>query len=480
MSSLVVLFIPVLVIVASILLGFVRSRNVNYEIYTGDPGQYSWYIIAITLLGTICGGGMFLVVGQMGYEAGILGYIIGFIYLVGLSIVAFFADKLKPMMEGKKHLLEVIKEKYDSYVMSIFAFVSFLLYLFLLSGQFLSIHMFADFISSSYPQLPKQMIYAVFLLSVISMLLYPVIGGLRKDITTDLLQVFVIIVASLFIALMLFRTDMLNRISELPDTHLSGTGYGPLFTIGAIIFLTPSFLVRMDIWQRISAARKDRDCQIGFVLAAIGSLLFYVLFTTLGIWGYLSKTKDSQYVALSVINDGFGSGILGSLVFGAFFAAVLSTADTIINNISIFATEMLFHDKKDDQKIKSARVISIVAIVVSIMLAFAAPSLVDLMVGAFSLILIFLPIVIGLLVENWRTVKGAIWSPIVGVVLFLLLFFLWSPKVAFAPVVVVSGIVYTAFLLVERFFRKSERLPSGENQVSSSNENQTQFARPDQ
>ncbi len=453
MNSYIFVCIVTLTLLTNIILAFIRRKGFTFSIYAADPNIWNWLVIATTLTGTIVGGGMFLAVGQIGYEAGTVGFVLGIIYLVGLAIVGVFTKNIREMMDKGKHvtLIDLLKKTYSDSVVMQFCIVNLFMYIFLLAGQFVAVFQFAQFTQTATGNIwiPLSLVS----IALISIFLYPILGGLRKDIQTDIIQALIVLTASGLVLVKLISSGVLKSLwTELPASHLTGSGYGVVFVLGAILFLTPSFLVRMDIWQRIRTAKTEGDSTRGFWIAGITSCFFYFFFTTIGMWAYVTKLPNSKVVTLDLINQQFQSPWVLGIIMGAFFAAVLSSADTFINNTSLFATKIVFPSLWNQKSQKSSdrsllirsRVFAVIFIIVSIVLGYFVPNFVDLLVGAFSLLLIYLPTVLGLFVENWRNPRAALWSSNTGVLLFVALFFGWNPKLAFAPAVIISIIVFVS------------------------------------
>ena len=444
------------IVAATLLINFVwaflKRKGVTFSIYAADPNKYNSLIIALSLVGTIVGGGMFIAVGQIGYEAGIVGYVLGFIYLIGLAIVGAFAKTIRDMMDKGSHdsLLDLLGSLYGNRVTFQFCFVNLIMYTFLLAAQFIGLFLFAQYVQNltGILWLP----WSLVIFAVIVIFFYPVVGGLRKDIRTDIFQVSIVLLASIIILWQILSKGILGSMwSQLPPSHFSGTGYGIVFVVGAILFLTPSFLVRMDIWQRIRAASSEKASKRAFWIAGIISCFFFVFFTTIGMWAHVLNLPGGKYSTLELINQQFQNPVILGIIFGAFFAAVLSSADTFINNISLFLTRMVFPSlwakKQEESADKSllhwSRIFAVGFIVVSLVLAYIMPNFVDLLVGAFSLLLIYLPTILGLFIESWRDKRAAFRSSNLGVILFVILFFWWNPKMAFVPAVIISIITYS-------------------------------------
>lgn len=462
-------------VVAFLRRGHDRGR---FHVYFADPNRHGSIAILASLVGTIVGGGMFLAVGQMGFEAGVVGFVMGAAYLVGFVLLGMFAVTFRRVLDEAKAktLVDLIERKYSKRVAVQFSVVSAAMYFFLLGGQFVALYIFAKYAESlcAFAWVPWLLVG----LGIVSLLAYPVIGGLRKDISTDLFQVLLVLGAAAAItAYMVADTTFRGMWNTLPRSHLSGTGgpgseYGLLFLVGVLLFVPGLFLVRNDLWQRIRAAREPARLRQLFVWAGVASCLFYVLFTLVGMWAFAKGGATAKTATLDmVVRSAQGPVGLG-LIIGAFFAAVMSSADTFINNASAFfarvccpalwAKVIESDDQDADRKLVWwSRVFALGVTLVGALIAWISSDIVDLMVGAFSLLLMYLPVVLGTFVRTWRSERGAFYGPFVGVTLFLVLFFAWSPKLAFAPAVVVSIAIFA-------WFRSHDSASSDERTVAVS------------
>lgn len=439
-------------ILGNIALAFIwkGSGPRTFITFIADPDRYSAATIALTLTGTIVGGGMFLAIGQIGYESFYAGIVLGVIYLIGLSLVGVLAPRIRTSMAQKEiySLIDYLRIAYNEKVVAIFCVVNFLMYLFLLAGQFVAMFQFLQFVNGVLEN--KWIPYVLIGLTSISIFLIPIVGGLRKDIQTDILQMFIKFVALSFVIYQLISIGDFSLSSSYYEVPIQTNNYGLIFIVGAVLFLTPSFFVRMDIWQRINAAKSDQAARNGFIIAGVLSFLFFVLFTILGMWANHLKMPDSKFATLSLIFTVFQNPLLLSLIVGAFFAAVLSAADTLLNNTSIFATKLLFakqwQDKSSAEASKAllsySRIIGLIVFLLSVLIGILVPNMVDLLVGAFSLLLIFLPTILGLFIPPLRSSNAAVASTSLGLASFILLFAFWNPKLAFAPAVLLSIVTY--------------------------------------
>src|SRR2546430_14321163 len=86
-------------LIATNLTAYLGKGPITSRIYAADPNAHGWFRIGISLIGTIVGGGMFLAVAQIGFEAGIVGYLVGIAYVIGLVIVAFLIPRIRAVMD---------------------------------------------------------------------------------------------------------------------------------------------------------------------------------------------------------------------------------------------------------------------------------------------------------------------------------------------------------------------------------------------
>ena len=462
MNELVFAITVGVLICVNILIAFIRKTGSDGSFlqYIADPNKNQYSIISLTLTSTIVGGGMFLAVGQMGYESRYVGIALGSIYLIGLGVAGMLTQRIRSMMKEQRcyTLLDFLSENYDKKVTTQFNIVNFVMYLFLLSSQFVAMYQLISFMETR--MLNHFIPFLLVGLAVIALFLYPIIGGIRKDIQTDIIQMAVLFIATIFIVYQLLDNHVVSEV--FVSNHFidpEKNNYGLVFIVGSFLFLTPSFLVRMDVWQRINTARTAKDAKYGFWIAGVFSFVFYCLFTLIGSYANVLGFEESQYASLNTFFVIFENPLVLGFVIGAFFAAVLSSADTFVNNVSIFATKLFFpmsnfsvEDSSNKKLLIFSRFSALILTFISIGLSLLIPDIVDLLIGAFSLLLIFLPTILGLLLKHNNS-NAAFYSAFLGLITFIGCFFLWNPKLAFVPAVVISHFVYYSYYFITRKMR---------------------------
>jgi solute:Na+ symporter, SSS family len=440
------LIVTALVVVAPIW-SYLRSGRVTFESYTVGRSHYSWPVISASIVGTIVGGGMFLAVGAVGYEAGVLGFVFGLVYLVGLCFFGLLTPWMSRRVDelGANSLSSAIFKFYGSAALRLFGFVSLVIYVCLISAQIVAVFQVYSYLAPLFTS--HWYIIVPMTVAALSAATYSWFGGLQRDIQTDLVQSLVLFGCLLVLLTAIMGTEPIETIRSLPPDRLNGLGYGQVTLIGLLVFLTPSFLVRTDMWQRSLAVRTEGGAQVAFWIAGFISLAFYLCFTYLGMLGFVRGSVSSSTATMDSIVALFGTGLLFSAIMGAFFAAVLSSADTFINNAGIHLYSMVFPSMSTDGSMWHVRVCAITVTVAAVILAVLVADIVDIFVASLSLLLIFLPGILGMMFGATATERAFLWSTGTSLVVFAVLFFVWEPKSAFAPAVLVSAIV---FLLIWR------------------------------
>lgn len=110
------------------------------------------------------------------------------------------------------------------------------------------------------------------------------------------------------------------------------------FLVGLPLFIAPSVLVRMDIWQRILSARNEKAAVRMNYWSALGMLPFYVIFPLAGMAMRL-KLGDGQLsedMVYAFLERNTGPFAMGFAIVGL-MAALMSSADSFLNVASISA-----------------------------------------------------------------------------------------------------------------------------------------------
>jgi solute:Na+ symporter, SSS family len=383
--------------------------------------------LVLTTLATFVGGGTSIGLMAMGYESGFAAVGIGIAYVIGFFILMQYAGKINS--HGRKHKIYSLpgylnhsyaRNSKDGFARRFSALVSginIFIFFFLLAAQFVAMASLLKF-SFSIDYIPAAVI------SCLIVIVYTAIAGLSGVIITDMIQfgVIIIMIALIIIPGIWMDTEGFERIGQLPAEMLNGTFYGIAFLVALPLFLAPSVMVRMDIWQRILAARNPKIARRVSLISGLGMLPFYIVFPLVGMAVRLAITADAEprditYLFLDKHSTPF---ILGFAIVGL-LSALMSSGDSFLNIISISAIKDFVGWKKgvdihhDHSKI---RIASIVFGLIAMLMSLVFPKIVDLMVVGLGTIVIFVPATFLALhrksVKQYR--KVAFWSILSGFV----------------------------------------------------------------
>ena len=467
-----------LVLIIYLTIKHVKSHDI--ENYLLNNRNTKLLPLIFTTLATFIGGGTSIGLMAMGYESGLAAVGIGIAYVIGFMILIRFAGNIHHIGAKEKiysfpqflisRYSNVDKDpKFARWFSAMVTGINVSIFFFLLAAQFVAM--------ASLLKFAFEVDYTMAaIISGIIIIAYTAFAGMAGVIVTDSLQFIIIVLMIVFIFIpgIIQDTLWLERLAELPKEMTNGTAEGMAFLIALPLFLSWSVLVRMDIWQRILAAKSDSVARKMSFWSGIGMLPFYIIFPLIGMTvrithGDLLNSEDVTYIFL---NDHSNAFILGFAVVGL-LSALMSSGDSFLNIISIStAKDFLGWKKKTQTKDalqKNIKWISVVFGILALLLALNFPHIVDLMVIGISMIVIYVPItLLALLNKNvyhYRSV--ALWSVILAFAVNTSFFIYgillpeqFNAKSSFIP----AFLVATISTLVGMFFVKRKRLDLSEAQ----------------
>ncbi|PKP30068.1 MAG: hypothetical protein CVT99_14910 [Bacteroidetes bacterium HGW-Bacteroidetes-16] len=438
-------------------------RFSDLDQYLVNNRQTKTLPLVFTTLATFVGGGTSIGLIAMGYESGLAAVGIGIAYVIGFVLLFFFAGHIRDF--GATHQLysfpHYLNHLYTRFEKSRFtrtfsatvSGVNIFIFFFLLSAQFVAM--------ASLLKYGFEIGYTTaVVISALIVVLYTAIAGLSGVIITDMVQfvAIVIMIVLVFIPGVIDDTLVFERLSELPANMLNGTYYGWIFLLALPVFLSWSVLVRMDIWQRILAAKDRKTARRVSLWSGLGMLPFYIVFPLVGmtirvISEEALSPKDVAYVFI----DRHSNGMLYGFAMVGMLSALMSSGDSFLNIISISAIKDLVGWKLKNPKASRLsqglllRLATIFFGIIALAMALVFPYIVDLMVVGISTITIFAPITLFALIKKEKVYsyrKAALWSILSGFVLNAVLF-VWGilipeqfeSKNSFVPAFVVATLV---------------------------------------
>ena len=167
-------------------------------------------------------------------------------------------------------------------------------------------------------------------------LIYSLFGGFRGVVLTDIIQ-FVLLVLS---AVLVFITALTRAGGLAPiaaaaaaagkDGYMditSGTSRYAMY----IITFGCAWMIQANVWQRISAARTDRDARKMTVLSFFAYIPLYLVVVLTGMAGLVLFPTLPQGGVVTAVVVNYLPPVLGAIAFVGISAAVMSTMDSLIN-----------------------------------------------------------------------------------------------------------------------------------------------------
>jgi len=433
--------------------------------------------LVFTTLATFVGGGTSIGLIAMGYESGFAAVGIGIAYVIGFIIVSFYARRIHS--RGRKLNLYSFPEFLNKHFhveedpafarafSAVVSGVNIFIFFFLLAAQFVGM--------ATLLKLAFDIGYLeAAIISCMVVIAYTAIAGLSGVIITDTIQFIVIVLMIIFIFIPGIHADTggLAHLADLPKTFLNGTHYGWVFIVGLPLFLAPSVMVRMDIWQRLLAAKSESVARKVTIYSGIGMLPFYIIFPLVGMAVYISggNALDPKETVWVFLESHAGPFVLAFAVVGL-LSALMSSGDSFLNLISISAVRDFSGwrksgDRKAGMQRRSILIITFVFGIIAMITALIFPHIVDLMVIGLATIVIFAPItVLALVSKNPRKYrKQALGSILSGFMVSLAFFIagLLYPEVieikaSFIPAFIVASLVLLAGIFVKNKFHDTGR-----------------------
>lgn len=461
-----VTFVVVVALIACIAGSVVVSRGIRLTEFASNRSRSSFSHVLFTILGSLVGGWMFFGLCAIGFQAGVVGYAIGIGYCLGLVIVGFAIPRIKQAMDTQHcdTMDDLVGAYYGHFAQGCVTCINVLFFLAVLAAQFVAMAAFLKVFVQVEAEWTMYVAVAV-------VLLYTALAGFKGVLLTDVWQFYILSTSAAVIFVVLSVNTDWRAISNLDKSYFNGMGFGIGFLVGVLVLFPSSLLARSDLWQRIASARDTKSAQRAFFVSAPVLLVFYVLLTTVGIYGRAAlgdgvDPETSGFVHfLNVVRGPSGetlslaANLFLSLLSLGVFAALLSTADTNLNIVAVAVSKLVRRQEwrrfeqetankiegdrsaVETQLLTVTRIITLVLGLLAVLVAQAVPDIVNLVVVAGSAVMVFLPTILNALFGRDRRRLPAVVSILFGFAVLLALLPV-SPKIAFIPATLMSFVTY--------------------------------------
>lgn len=421
-----------------------KGSIVTASVYVANPNNTGMIPLVLSLSGTIVGGGMFFAVAQLGFEAGFAGIYLGISYFFGFLILGLYAKKIRNELNKYSVLtiFDYLDRRYGNngkFITpgTIYRVAISILYFMFLAAQLLIL---SGFIENVFPIVSN---YSLYLGSVIIFVLnsvtYTFLGGLKKDILTDIWQMVLVFIGVFLLVTLMGGSE---RILELDKELLLGTNKGIVLLIGILFFTGPSLILRPDMWQRIITAKCDKTAKNAFYFAGVLSFLFFSFFTIIGMYSRTIGLESGELFFYKIFQD--QNNVIAILVLLALLGAIMSSADTFLNVCSISIAGLYKGARRSDDStisLVNIRIATVFVSIVTIAVASYYKNIIDIFATGFGVLFIFFPIVLHALFSKKINFSAARISSSVGFLVYLVLIW-FIPREAFLPGFLLSIILF--------------------------------------
>lgn len=451
------IFIVGIFFVVVFLVGVIDRKKVNLEAYWVNNRKTNKFTLVATSLSTYIGAASILTSAAVAYAGGgfILFAVAGSFFIYMLIFAKFFSPKIKEFGDNTHAytIPDFFATRYSNKVRVAAAFVNLASLALFLGLQMLGMGLFISAVGGINPTLGT-------LIGGLIVISYTAIGGMRADIRTDIFQFFIMLsLLLIFLPLLILKGGGFAALSTLSSSFFFGTEFAPFYVMILIfLFLGAGNLVSPDLWQRAYAADTVKNAKWAMNITGILIFIFLSMAIFFGIYGkILLPEVGSNMVVPELLKLILPTGLSG-LVLAGFFAAIMSTADSVLLLTSMTIVHDLYQKSRKkslpgEVVLKISRFVTFLIGIAALTAALIVFNVIHLAFEATSFFVALLPSVVFGFYWKKATSQAAFWSIILGTLTVLVFLFI-DPIQAFIPGLFVS---FIAFIIVQFMTRNLVR-----------------------
>lgn len=324
-----------------LLLSFIFSKKMkNLEDFFLASRNLSALLVYLTLCASWFGATSTLVSADEAYEAGVSSFwVMGAPAVLTVLLLAFFLAKpirRLPIVS----LPDLVEMRYGRAVRHLASLLVIWYMIMLAASQMVAIgHFLKSFLGTSY--------LSGLALGTGVVLVYSVFGGFFSVVITDGFQFFLLAAGVFSLFIFLAGISSIKEISicaaELGKDQYFNFFFGFKKNILIVLSFTLAWMISPIAWQRIQAARTEKNARQGLFAASGTFFLFYGCVVLIGMLSLpvLSSRSLEQPLFSEIISSRAGF-FLSGILFVAVVAAVMSTMDTAINTGALSLTRDVY------------------------------------------------------------------------------------------------------------------------------------------
>lgn len=374
-----------------------KSQSVLDYFFAGRTLPY--WALSITFIASWWGAGSALSTADLAYQDGLGAF---WYYGVPVLLSTFLMILCAGGIRRVGYLTQgrMMEARYSKQTASLLSLLVFIFMVFNAASQMVGIgDFFGTYLGLSYK--------AAVLFGTLIVLIYSIFGGFRGVVLTDIIQFILLLISAVVVfAVGLRNAGGLDGIRQA----VYAAGKPELLNMGAgtskysvyVITFGCAWMIQANVWQRISAARSDRDARNMTVLSFFVYIPLYLIVVLTGMAGFVLYPELPKGGIVPALVLEYLSPFLGALVFIGISAAIMSTMDSLLNTASMTLILDLLPSHPDEVKqLSRSRKATLAVTALALIIALNIRSILQISWIASDIITtgVFVPLVMGFF---WR------------------------------------------------------------------------------
>ena len=390
-----------------------EKKNTNVLDYFFAGRNLPFWALSITFIASWWGAGSALSTADLAFTDGIGAFwYYGVPVLISTFLMIIGAKAFRRV--GYLTQGEMMENRYNKATSKILSIMILIFMTFTAASQMVGIgEFFGTYLGIKYE-------WAI-LIGTSIVLIYSLFGGFRGVVLTDIIQ-FILLLASAIIVFIVAMvnsggfTNIFNTAEALGKNDFFSFTAGAKKYLAYVITFGCAWMIQANVWQRISAAKSDRDARKMTVMSFFCYIPLYLIVVFTGMAGIVIFKEMPEGGIVSALVMNYMNPILGSFVFIGISAAVMSTMDSLINTGAMTLSMDLLPNKSSEKKMLNlSRISTLLVTGVALLIALKIRSILEISWLASDIITtgVFVPLVLGFFFKRGNS-KGAMASMLIG------------------------------------------------------------------
>jgi Na+/proline symporter/signal transduction histidine kinase len=341
-------------LVAVLVVGLIAGGKVqNLEDYALSTGKrFSMPVLTMTLIVTAIGSNASIGTISEVFNVGYIYLVSGTLYVVGPIILISYASKfMAGRYNGNISLYGVVEQEYGEWPAKLSGVISIFLSLVYLSMQIIGM----GYVAKTFLGVP--FLWGT-LISTVVFVAYSSVSGIRGVVYTDVLQFFIVLfVFPVLVGIVVYKMGGVEPIfAQLPQEKKQVFDHPDFveYVYLTLFWMMPFGLLRATFIQRFLMCGSGKELSRMGMSWILFDLIFFFMVCIIGLASIslLTDVTSGKEVIPTLMKDYFPIGFKG-VAITAFFAVIMSTADSELNVASVLLVETLMgkeERKKYEQK----------------------------------------------------------------------------------------------------------------------------------